>query len=263
MKYYFLSGIPRAGNTILSSILNQNEDIGVSANSIITEVLCKLDEWKKTDIAFNNFPDLKSYECMMASILPSYYSEWDCKYVIDRSAWGTPYNISLLERFCPNDIKIICLVRNIEDVFCSWINWCDNNPDNYINTNTNNGSIEEKFNYLINPRSQIVQSVLSVKTLMQRDPIGKHHIIVDYDDMIGHPKKEIDRIYQFLNIPHYNHNFTDIGQFNMNGVRYDDSYLGRDLHTIRSDGLSKRHYHVDIPSHLIDKCKELNIWKVN
>ena len=81
--------------------------------------------------------------------------------------------------------------------------------------------------------------------------------------MIGHPKKEIDRIYQFLNIPHYNHDFTEIGQFNMNGVRYDDSYLGRDLHTIRSDGLSKRHYHVDIPSHLINKCKELNIWKVN
>ena len=69
--------------------------------------------------------------------------------------------------------------------------------------------------------------------------------------------------YQFLNIPHYNHDFTEIGQFNMNGVRYDDSYLGRDLHTIRSDGLSKRHYHVDIPSHLIDKCKELNIWKVD
>ena len=49
----------------------------------------------------------------------------------------------------------------------------------------------------------------------------------------------------------------------MNGVKYDDSYLGRDLHTIRSDGISKRHYHVDIPSHLIDKCKELNIWKVD
>ena len=107
-----------------------------------------------------------------------------------------------------------------------------------INKNTNNGSIEEKFNYLINPRSQIVQSVLSVKTLMQRDPIGKHHIIVDYDDMISHPKKEIDKIYQFLNIPHYNHDFTEIGQFNMNGVRYDD-VIGRDLHTIRSDGLSK------------------------
>ena len=83
MKYYFLSGIPRAGNTILSSILNQNNDIGVSANSIITEILYKLEEWKKSDVAFNNFPDEKSYECMMASVLPSYYSKWDCKYIIE------------------------------------------------------------------------------------------------------------------------------------------------------------------------------------
>jgi len=198
---------------------------------------------------------------MMKSILPSYYCEWDCKYIIDRSAWGTPYNISLLERFCPNDIKIVCLVRNIEDVFCSWIDWCNKNPDNYINTNTNDGSIEEKFYYLINPHSQIVQSILSVNTLMQRDPDGNHHIIIEYDDMINHPKREIDKIYQFLNIPNYNHNFTEIEQFNVNDVKYDDSFLGRDLHTIRSNGLSKRNYHIDVPNYLIEKCKDLNVWK--
>ena len=261
MKYYFLSGIPRAGNTILSSILNQNNDIGVSANSIITEILYKLEEWKRSDVAFNNFPDEKSYECMMASVLPSYYSKWDCKYIIDRSAWGTPYNISLLKKFCPNNIKIVCLVRDIEDVFRSWIDWCNKNPDNYINTATNNGSIEEKFDYLINPHSQTVQSILSVNTLMQGDPNGEYHIIIDYDDMIRDPKNEVDRIYQFLDIPSYNHNFSEIGQFNINGVKYDDSYVGRDLHTIRSSGISKRSYHVDVPQYLIDKCKDLNVWR--
>ena len=29
MKYYFLSGLPRAGNTIISCILNQNKDIEI------------------------------------------------------------------------------------------------------------------------------------------------------------------------------------------------------------------------------------------
>ena len=32
-KYYFLAGLPRAGNTVLSSILNQNSRVQVSANS--------------------------------------------------------------------------------------------------------------------------------------------------------------------------------------------------------------------------------------
>tara|TARA_R100001443_G_scaffold48985_2_gene61376 strand:- start:4708 stop:5499 length:792 start_codon:yes stop_codon:yes gene_type:complete len=262
VKYYFLSGIPRAGNTILSSILNQNKDIGVSANSIISETLFKLNEWKKHDIAFNNFPDVKSYDSMMASILPSYYSEWNCKYVIDRSAWGTPYNFSLLQKYCPNDIKIICLVRNIEDVFCSWIDWCNKNPDNYINRSTNIGTIEEKFNYLINPQSQIVREVLSANTLIQGDQNNEHHIIVDYDNMIDDPKKEIERIYKFLNIPPYDHNFTSIGQFSSNGIKYDDSCLGNNLHMIRSNGVLKRDYQVDIPKHLIDRCSDLNVWKI-
>ena len=39
------------------------------------------------------------------------------------------------------------------------------------------------------------------------------------------------------------------------------SYVGRDLHTIRSSGISKRSYHVDVPQHLIDKCKDLNVWR--
>ena len=260
MKYYFLSGIPRAGNTILSSILNQNKDIGVSANSIVAETLYKLDEWKKSDVAFNNFPDEKSYECMMASILPSYYSQWNQTYIIDRGTWGTPDNFSLLQRFCPNSIKIVCLVRDIEDVFRSWIDWSNRNPDNYINRITNNGSIEEKFDYLFHPHNQIVKSILSVYTLMQRDPNGENHIIVDYDDIINDPKKEIDKIYQFLDIPSYTHNFKKIKQFKINNVNYDDSSLGRDLHTLHSNSISKRSYHIDVPQHLINKCKDLNVW---
>ena len=76
MKYYFLSGLPRAGNTIISCILNQNKDIGVSANSLLSEVLYHLNEMKKNDVAFNNFRDEKSYHSMLAGIIPSYYSGW-------------------------------------------------------------------------------------------------------------------------------------------------------------------------------------------
>ena len=91
-KFYCLSGIPRAGNTILSCILNQNPNIGVSANSLVSETLFKLEKWKETDIAFRNFPDERSYRTMTKSIIPSYYSEWEQDYIIDRSTWGTPDN---------------------------------------------------------------------------------------------------------------------------------------------------------------------------
>jgi len=41
-KIFFLVGLPRAGNTLLGSILNQNPDIAVTANSITPDILYAL-----------------------------------------------------------------------------------------------------------------------------------------------------------------------------------------------------------------------------
>ena len=263
MKYYFLSGIPRAGNTILACILNQNKDIGVSANSLLSEVLYHLNEMKKNDVAFNNFRDEKSYHSMLAGIIPSYYSGWECQYILDRSSWGTPCNLNLLKKYCPNDIKIVCLVRDVAEVFCSWIDWANRTSNNYIDRDTNNGSLEDKYRYLFHPERQLVKTILSVKNLMEVDPDKKMHICVDYDDIIHNPKKEIDRIYKFLDIPFYKHDFKNIKQFEVNGLCYDDSILGNGLHTIRTNNISKRSYNIEVPQHLIDRCRDLNVWKNN
>ena len=41
-KFYFLSGYSRSGNTLLSSILNQNKNITVSPNSCVVEIMYDL-----------------------------------------------------------------------------------------------------------------------------------------------------------------------------------------------------------------------------
>ena len=260
MKYYFLSGLPRAGNTIISCILNQNKDIGVSANSLLPEVLYHLEEMKKTDVAFNNFRDEKSYHSMMAGIIPSYYSKWECQYIIDRSSWGTGYNLKLLKKYCPNEIKIVCLVRDAAEVFCSWIDWANHTPNNYLDRDTNNGSLEDKYRYLFHPHRQLVKTIVSVKNLMEVDPDGKMHILIDYNEFIDNPVEQLDRIYKFLDIPYYMHNLKHIDQFKSNGVKYNDNKLGKDMHKIRSNGVSKRKYNIEVPQHILDQCRTFNLW---
>ena len=254
-KYYFLTGIPRAGNTILSCILNQNKDIGVTGNSILPEIFYNLEQTRKNNEAYLNYPDEASYNCMLSNILKSYYSEWDSSYIIDRSSWGTPYNYELLQKYCPNEIKIICLVRNVEEVFASFIDWSNNNPKNYINSNTNNGSIDDKFRFLFNPDGQLVRSLASVKNLMLNHK--ENIIIIDYDDLVEDVSGQIDRIYEFLNIPKFQHNFNYIKQT----LKYDDSILGNNLHKIRVSGMKRRKYSVNIPTKILDTCKTFNFWK--
>ena len=49
-QMFFLHGLPRAGNTLLGSLLNQNPKIAVTANSICADMLGELYSLINTDI---------------------------------------------------------------------------------------------------------------------------------------------------------------------------------------------------------------------
>ena len=53
-QMFFLHGLPRAGNTLLGSILNQNSKIAVTANSICADMLGELYTLKNTDIQISS-----------------------------------------------------------------------------------------------------------------------------------------------------------------------------------------------------------------
>ena len=119
-KYFFLAGLPRSGNTLLSSILNQNPEINVSANSFLCDVFAHGTSLQYTDI-YQNFPDENSLNDYLSSIFDSYYKNWNGKYIIDRGPWGTPQNLDYLKNFLNNKIKIVVPVRDIVDIIASFI----------------------------------------------------------------------------------------------------------------------------------------------
>ena len=96
-KIFFLAGFPRSGNTLLTSILNQNPDICCTANSITLEIMKDLFLLKKTD-TFQNFPDEQSLDNVMDEVYNLYYKHWNYKYIIDRGPAGTPSNLKLLNK---------------------------------------------------------------------------------------------------------------------------------------------------------------------
>ena len=97
-RIIFLSSLPRAGNTLLGSILNQNKKIKVSPNSITINILSSLFNLKKTEL-YQNFPNYRSIDNLIVSALPIYYQDWNAELIIDRGPWGTPYNLSMIKNF--------------------------------------------------------------------------------------------------------------------------------------------------------------------
>ena len=233
-KIFFLAGFPRAGNTLLTSILNQNPDIGCTPNSITLEVYKDIWNLKHTDV-FKNFPDHESLNRVMEAIIPAYYQHWNFKYIIDRGPAGTEGNLYLLKKFYNEDIRIIFLVRPILEVLASLISWARRTPDSHLRRYKDE---TEMCHELMSPKGQITKELLCMQNLLK--PKNKHHVhFIDYKEIVEKPKATLKGIYKFLGIPPFKHRFIDLDQIVINGLGYDDTIMGKGMHTIKIKKLIK------------------------
>ena len=81
--------------------------------------------------------------------------------------------------------------------------------------------------------------------------------------MITSTSNVITSLYQFLEIDSYNHNYDSLDLFNINGLKYDDSIVGSNLHTVRTNGINFNNYDIDkyLTDNIKNLCNTLNFWK--
>ena len=111
-KIYYLAGLPRTGNTLLGSILNQNPKIKVSPNSILVELVWRLHNIKK-DKLFLNIPDHQTVDNIIKKTFEHYYDSTDAEFIFDRGPWGMPKNLELLKKYFDPNPKFLILNRPI------------------------------------------------------------------------------------------------------------------------------------------------------
>lgn len=245
-EIYFLSGIPRAGNTLLGTLINQNKEITVTANSILPEILYKLSLIKQTDI-FKNFPDHQSFDNVYNNVFNNYYKNWKSKYIIDRSSWGTPGNLELLKKIVKKP-KFIILYRPILEALASFIK-AEKSKD-----------IETRCKiYIDESRNGIIDRYLwSIENILKNK---EDHIVIHYKDLINDPIKEIKKIHEFLNIPFKKIELENFNQFYANNLTYDDSIFISEFHKIRTDKVEHIQYNIEeiLPKNIIKKYSGLDV----
>jgi hypothetical protein len=248
-EIFFLAGFPRAGNTILTSILNQNPDICCTPNSITLEIYKDLFLLKQTDV-FMNYPDHKSLDNVLNGVFNSYYKNWDYKYIIDRGPVMTSGNFALIKKHLGQPVKCIILWRDLLDVLASYIKWFENEPTAYPNRYGKN-TIEEKLKMLMNKDGSIAKGLTAIQNAIL--PENKHMChIVRYENLVTEPEKCLRSIYNFLEIEYYPHRYHNLDQFSVNGLKYDDNIVGNNMHTIKTElKLEENPYKKMIPESII------------
>lgn len=244
-KLYFLAGMHRSGNTLLSSILNQHPDIYSSPIGPLCEYMWLVHN-STHESAMINIYDYRKKQ-LISKMHESYYFDIDKPVVIDRDKnWGHPENLKMLKKYISEQPKIIYTVRPIAEVLASTIviqkdiiamelaidGWKFNNDLSY------NDNVCE---YLMNPNHQLMRTLEGLYSIKNKDNSGIFHV-VEYKDMISAPQETMNKIYEFLSLDKFNNDFNNIKKIE----EYDELAGGlvEDMHVIRPT-ISKSNIVVD------------------
>ena len=228
-QLFFLVAQPRSGNTLFASVMNQNPEIACTPNSITLEIMKDLFLLKDTDV-FQNYPDHKSLDNVLDVVYDTYYKDWPQPIIIDRGPVMTKGNFALMQKHFKRPFKCIVLLRNLMDVLASYIQWYTENPDAFPNR-YNLKNDEEKLAMIMNKDGAVAKDLEAIKNAFNYPDICH---FVKYDDLVAQPEQEFKKIYQFMGEPYFNHKFENLQQVEVNGMKYDDTIVGKNMHNIRS-----------------------------
>ena len=228
-RYYFISGLPRSGSTLLSSILRQNPDFYTDISSPVSGVF---------DSIINNLSLCENSiniddNCRANSLLGfinGYYKEINQTFIFDTNKTWT-CKTTLVKKLFPYT-KIICCVRDIAWILDSLERISNFNPM-YYNTMVDEESLSSVYTRCDSFMNPTKGGLLykSLKWLEEGLAINPESILlIEYDQLCRSPEQEIRKIYNFLNLEYYNHNFSDVEYKNDSF----DLFVGmKDLHTVR------------------------------
>ena len=233
-KLFFQSSLPRAGSTLLQNIMGQNPDFYVTPTSGVLELVYA---------ARNNYSNSPEFKAQDASLMKNGFTRFchdgvhgffnavtDKPYVMDKSrGWGIHYGF--LNSFYPEP-KVVCMVRDLRGIFASMEKNFRKNQhldSGIVNHANMTGTTTEKR---IDVWAQGQPVGLAIERLHQifNEGIDKKMLFVKYEDLAKIPEIEMKRIYDYLEVPYYAHDFDNIQQI----TAEDDSVYGiYGDHTIR------------------------------
>ena len=235
-KIFFQSSMPRSLSTTFQNLMAQNPDFHVTATDGLLELLFGARanfssslEFKAQDQELMN----KAFKGFCLGGIEGYAKEiTDKKYTLNKSrGWGV-YR-TFLDSFYPNP-KIICLVRNLKDVVASYEKIYRKNQlqhDPIRNDSTARGTtVHKRVDEWMNPTNTIGRAVERIFEMIRLGYDDKI-LFIKSEDLCLYPEAEMIRVYDYLEIPHFKHDFDNIAQV----TTEDDAVygLGAGLHEIR------------------------------
>lgn len=231
--YHFISGLPRAGSTLLASILNQNPACEASIMSPVGRIVTQALEAMGPSNEAEGFLKDKHREKIIQGVFEGYYGDHYANVIFDNNRRWTA-NIALLAEVYPAS-KIVCCLRSPAAVVDSFERLFQKNPLSLsvIYGSQANLTVYERAMEIMKPTGVLGFSLNAFRTAY----FGPHRdklVLVNYDDLCRFPAAEMNRLTKTLDLPAHNYRFDAIEQID-GAAAFDRSVSTPGLHELKSE----------------------------
>ena len=230
-EFFFISGLPRSGSTLLSAILRQNPefyaDISSPVQGLVASTINVI-----TGSESNHLIDEDRRKNILRSLFNAYYGSVSPKTVFDTSR-GWTSKTSLLKVLYPQT-KIICCVRDLPWILDSFerisaknslygATLTDDEASQTVTTRCDALMDVKKEGQVVKPYYFLEEGLL-----LNPDMI----MLVEYESLCKQPESVMRELYGFINKPYYDHDFKNVEYDN---EVYDKALNMKSLHTVRKE----------------------------
>jgi sulfotransferase len=252
--YHFITGLPRSGSTLLSSILRQNPRFHASITDPLATMVKGVIETSQSGPGMKSEVPVKRRENIIKSLFDGYYKDVDKEVIFNTNrAWTllTPQ----VDHIFPESKFIVC-VRDINWVLDSFETAHRKNP---LSTNTATGdlggTVYSRIDSLMESTGIVGFSYTGIKQAITGNE--KHKLmLVEYDQLCAKPETIIRALYAFIDEPYFEHDFDNV---EASWDEY-DAEIGIPLHKVRKK-VEFIPRNTILPPDILSKYKNAEVWR--
>jgi sulfotransferase len=253
--YHFITGLPRSGSTLLSSILKQNPRFHASITDPLCDLVRGVIENCQSSPGMKSEVPVERRKNLVTSLFDGYYKDVNKEVIFNTNrAWT--YLTNVTRDIYPKSKYIVC-VRDVNWVLDSFESAHRRNP---FSTNSVTGglsnSVYQRMESLMKEDGVVGFPYVGIKQAIT-GPDQPLLFLLEYEQLCKQPKETIQALYNFIEEPQFEHDFNDV---EASWDEY-DSEIGIKLHDVRKK-VEWRERKFILPPDILSKFQKMEVWRM-
>lgn len=253
-QYHFITGLPRSGSTLLSSILQQNPRFHASITDPLASLVKGVIETSQDGPGMKTIVPVEKRKNLVRHLFEGFYQDTPEPVIFNTNrAWTLLSNVT--RDLYPSAKHIVC-VRDINWVLDSFeLAHRRNSFSSNTVTGGHSGTVYTRAEMLMEDSGVVGFPYAGIKQAIT-GPDASLLFLLEYDQLTKQPKETMQALYAFIQEPWFEHDFNNV---QASWDEYDQE-IGIKLHDVKKR-VEYRSRNYILPPDILNRYAKMEVWR--